>query len=204
MRVYLRAFQLDDYRLINQWRNDEEVTRLTAGNRFYVPPERDKKWVEEKLYDDSKQIYWAICLKETGEMIGYTGITDINWINRTADLHALVIGDPKHRNLRNSTDAVYMVLKYVFDDLGLNRVFAFYLEEHQSSILLGRMMGFKQEGVSRDHVYKDGRYHNVVWFGLLRDEFERLRSKYAECDGAYRDARKQAPSAFPRPLHHSA
>ncbi len=56
MRIYVRALQLEDYRLIHQWRNDEDVTRWTTGNRFYVPPGRDKRWVEERLYDNSKQV----------------------------------------------------------------------------------------------------------------------------------------------------
>ena len=177
MRVYLRAFQLDDYKLINKWRNDAEVTQLTAGTRFYVSPERDRKWVEEKLYDNSKQMYWAICLKDTDEMIGYIGITEINWINRTTQWYALVIGDPQHRNLHDTMDAVYMVFEYVFDELGLNRIVTFCLEEHRSSVLLCKMMGFRQEGLFRDHVYKNRSYHNKMCFGLLRDEFEAIRRK---------------------------
>jgi ribosomal-protein-alanine N-acetyltransferase len=44
--VYLRAFELENYKLINSWRRDEEIYRLTDGNKCYVSSERDRKWVE--------------------------------------------------------------------------------------------------------------------------------------------------------------
>ena len=33
MRVYLRAFELDDYKLINKWHKDEEITEFVGGNK---------------------------------------------------------------------------------------------------------------------------------------------------------------------------
>ncbi len=41
-RVYLRAFEPDDYRLINKWRNDPEINKYLGGNTFLVSSEREK------------------------------------------------------------------------------------------------------------------------------------------------------------------
>jgi RimJ/RimL family protein N-acetyltransferase len=42
------------------------------------------------------------------------------------------------------------------------------------------MMGFRQEGVLRDYVYKTGKRHDMIIMSMLRDEFEQLRTRYAK------------------------
>jgi len=178
MRTYLRALALDDYRLINIWRNDPEITRLIMGRRFFVSPERERKWVEEKTLDNSSEIYWAICLSETHEMIGYISLNNINLVNRTADWGGIVIGERKHRSLDKSLDAVFQMLDYAFGELGLKKVSGAYLEEHKASRLLCIIMGFVQEGLLRSHVFKGGSFHSVIVVSILDDEFQRVREKY--------------------------
>src|SRR5207248_4442561 len=46
-KIYFRAFEPDDYRKINAWRRDEELYRLTGGNRYFVSSERDRQRSEE-------------------------------------------------------------------------------------------------------------------------------------------------------------
>jgi hypothetical protein len=41
-KLYLRAFEPDDYQKINAWRRDEEVYRLAGGNKYFVSSERDR------------------------------------------------------------------------------------------------------------------------------------------------------------------
>ena len=40
MKVYLRALELDDYILINKWRNDPDLSKYLGGNFFFVSSER--------------------------------------------------------------------------------------------------------------------------------------------------------------------
>ena len=34
--IYLRAFEHDDYKLLNKWRNNEEMFKLTCGNKYFI------------------------------------------------------------------------------------------------------------------------------------------------------------------------
>jgi hypothetical protein len=40
--VYLRAFEPNDYLLINNWRNDRSIQKRTCGNFRYVSTEMEK------------------------------------------------------------------------------------------------------------------------------------------------------------------
>ena len=41
-----------------------------------------------------------------------------------------------------------------------------------ASAQLHRSLGFVEEGVQRQNVYYNGRYHDELLFGLTRDEFD--------------------------------
>lgn len=177
MGIYLRAFEVDDYKLINKWREDEEIQSLLGGSKYYVSSEREKKWVEEKIFNNANQIYWAICLKNNNKMIGYISVRDFDWINKKVKWHGLIIGDKKYRNIKNSLDAIYLMLDHIFNQLGMHRIYGYYMKENEKSILLGKMMGFKIEGTMREAIYKNGKYHDFIIAALLKNEFKELKFK---------------------------
>jgi [ribosomal protein S5]-alanine N-acetyltransferase len=179
-KIYLRAFEPDDYRNINRWRRNEEVYRLTGGNRHFVSSERDRQWVLEKLLDNKAEIYLAICLAENDAMIGYVSLSDIDYQNGRAEWSGIVIGEEQYRGHGYATQAIYLLLEYAFDELGLHRISGSWLAENTVSMFVGRMMGFRQEGVLRDYVFKLGKRHDMVIMSMLKPEFEQLRSRYVK------------------------
>lgn len=177
-KVYLRAFELDDYLLIHKWRCNDEIQSLLGGNKYFVSLEREKKWVEEKIMNNINELYLAICLKSGDEMIGYIGVKDFDRLNRKALMHGMIIGEKKNRNLINSTEALFLLLDYLFSEMGLHRVYGYWLEEHVSSILFGEMLGFKKEGILRDAVFKNNKYHNYVLASVLESDFIKVRERF--------------------------
>jgi RimJ/RimL family protein N-acetyltransferase len=177
-RVYLRALDVEDYSLINKWHNDDEIQSLTGGNRYYVSSTMEKRWVEEKALDNSKDVYWAICLRETDEMIGYMSINKIDWRNRKVDWGGIVVGDGTNRGKGFALEAAYLMMEYVFCELGLHRLSGHWLEEHTASILMGKKLGFRQEALLRDSVYKNGAFHNEVIMSILESEFAEVKQSF--------------------------
>jgi [ribosomal protein S5]-alanine N-acetyltransferase len=177
-QVYLRAFELDDYILTHKWRCDDEIQDLLGGNKYFVSSEREKQWIAEKTIGSNNELYLAICKKNNNEMIGYTGVKDIDRINRQALVHGLIIGDKKNRNLTYSTEALFLLLNYLFSEMGIHRVYGYWLEEHKSSLLFGKMLGFVKEGILRDAVFKNNRFHNLVLGSILEVDFENIKKRF--------------------------
>ena len=180
MRVYLRAFELEDYKLINLWRSDREITALLSGNVIFVSSEREKKWVEEKIFNDTTCLYLAICLNENKEMVGYLSVTSIDSRNRKAEWAGIIIGRKDLLRHGYAHEAVRLMLEHLFFELGLHRVYAYVLEEHESSLRMCYKAGFKKEGILKDNVFKNNRFHNSVLLSVLKDEFEALIEKERE------------------------
>lgn len=177
--IFLRAFELDDYKLTHQWRNDETIQAKLGGNRYFVSSEREKKWVEEKIFENVKEIYWAICLKDTSQMIGYLSLNKIDLLNRHAFWGGIIIGDPKNRQLKNTLQAVYLLLDHGFSQLGLHKIYGEWLESNSQSLILGDIFKFKTDGILRDNVFKNNKFHNVVIKSLLKEEFELYKNDYS-------------------------
>lgn len=169
--IYLRAFEIDDYKILNQWRNDEEIFQYTSGNKYFISSEYDKKWVENKIFNNKEDIYLGICLKEDNRLLGYLSINTIDWRNRTAVWGGLIIGDKALWNKGYATQAGFLMLDYVFNELGMNCYFAVWLEEHIASIKMGVKLGFKKEGLLRSRVFKLGKFHNQIMMSILKEEY---------------------------------
>ena len=90
-RVYLRAFEPDDYLVSVAWRNDDEIWSQLGGPKYFVSKDYERKWVEDAIFD-SKNIRLAVCLIEGDRYIGNVSITNINTINRSGTSNIL-IGD---------------------------------------------------------------------------------------------------------------
>lgn len=170
---YLRAFELEDYKITHKWRTDPEMTKLLTGNIFFVSSERERRWLEEKILDDRKEIYWAICDKETNEMVGMTSITNIDWRNRKVFWGGMTIAKEYwHKGYAMAANA--LVLNYVFEELGMNKITTNYLVEHNISRKILEKCGFKIEGIARQDIYKNGSFHDIEYVSLLKEEYFKI------------------------------
>ncbi|MBD5356429.1 MAG: GNAT family N-acetyltransferase [Bacteroides sp.] len=177
-RVYLRALNPDDYQTSYKWRNDPEIQKMVGGHSHFVSIETERQWVQNVMNSKDK-IVLAICLCENDKYIGNAMLQEIDWINRTA--HApVMIGDKTEWHKGYAMEARMLMLKFAFEERNLRRIFAYILESNLPSIKLQERCGFKKEGVLRESVYKNGRYHNQVIMGLLKHEFYEAYNKYLE------------------------
>jgi ribosomal-protein-alanine N-acetyltransferase len=167
--IYLRAFELEDYKFLNKLRTDEEMFKLTCGNKYYISSEYDKKWVEDKIFNNNRNVYLAICLKDNSEIIGYTSINDIDYRNRCAMWGAIMI-DSKKSGKGCATEVGNILINYVFNELGFKRFHSRILEEHAASLRFVEKLGFTKEGILKSSVYKTGKFHNEIIVALINNK----------------------------------
>ncbi|GAB6097780.1 GNAT family protein [Desulfatiferula olefinivorans] len=175
--VYLRAFEREDAPIINTWRRDLEDQEAHGGLIRHVSSAVDEQWIEDIIFNTSNRFYWAICLKKNDEMIGYVGCKNIDWVHRGAVGYALYMSRA-HRRMQFMLEACYLVYAYCFDQLGLNRYEVDVLESNEAVRNLHAMMGHRQEGVLRQAVFKNGRFHNVIRMALLNEEFQQVKKAW--------------------------
>jgi RimJ/RimL family protein N-acetyltransferase len=176
--IFFRAFELSDTAFINSLRKIDEFENLIGGNKRFVSSARDQKWIEDLIYSDYKdRIYVAICEKETEKMIGYTSISDIDHINKSCFWSGIKI-HPDFNGKGYGTKTVLLTLKYVFEELNMERCTGQCLEDHVVAKKLMEKAGFKVEALQRHAVFKNGKYRNQFILSILREEYPNIKETF--------------------------
>jgi len=169
--LYLRAFEYSDLSLLNAIRNDDILYQTTGGNKYYISSEYDKKWIEDKIFNNNNQLYLVICCRDIDKPVGYICATNIDYINRKAEWGGLVIsGEFSGKGF--GTDVGNLLLDHLFYELGMNMVYVFIKEGNKASVRIAEKLGFNKDGLIRDYVYKQNSFHNVYIFTLLKSEYK--------------------------------
>lgn len=166
----LRAIEREDIPTFLRWFNDPEVRRHLL---MHEPMSRAKeeRWFEEHL-SRKDEFLFAIEVKEGKDWvhIGNLGLHKIDWKNRVATF-GIVIGEKAYWNRGYGTEAVRTALRYAFFELGLNRVELETFSFNRRAIRCYEKVGFRHEGTRRQALYRDGRYHDILIMGILKEEF---------------------------------
>ena len=169
--VYFRAFEESDVDLIYQWMNDDQLKELSVGLNRRLSREESLNWVNTRKNHNDYSYYWAICSKADNKMIGYVFITNIHYINRSASLGGIMIGDPNYHNGIAWIESYQFVLEFVFERLNLHRLSDTCIVEHLQSNKIDEAMFFRKEGVLRDAAFKNGRYYDLTEMSILNNEY---------------------------------
>ncbi len=171
-RIYLRALELDDYKVSIEWRKDDRIWEMLGGPKYFVSEAYEKKWVENTIFN-SKDVKLAICLKENNKYIGNVYMTNIDEINRSCHSHIL-IGDKEYWGKGYAREALMKAIEYMFKERNIHRIQANVLESNMQSLKMHKKCGYVIDGLLRESVFKDGRYQNQYVLSLLKEEFLKI------------------------------
>ena len=138
-------------------------------------------------------VAFAVCDRHDDAFIGNARLSEINWIHRSCYYGRLI--SPHHSGKGYGSDALIQLLRYGFYTLGMNRIWSSAWVDNQASLGSNRKIGMTEEGILRQHVYKDGRFHDAVVLAMLREDFERQHGgpeHWAERDRAHRQQSKES------------
>lgn len=169
--VFFRSFEEEDAELIYKWMNDDELKKMSVGVNRRICKAESIDWVRNRMCDSRDHVFWAICAIDTGKMIGYAQITDIHYINRSANFSGIVIGDKDYQDGFAWMETYLFVLEYVFERLGLHRLSGRSIVGHKQSNIAGEIFLFKLEGILRDATYKNGKYCDIRVSSILKSEY---------------------------------
>jgi len=175
-RVRLAAVNPEtDAEIAAAWsRDDEFQTMLNTDAPTLWTARALKAEMSEAQGLDEKQINsYSFVIRTLAEdrLIGFTDVDIKPWSQRNGWI-AIGIGPREYWGQGYGTDAMRVLQRFAFTELNLDRltlnVFA-YNERAQRSYLKA---GFQVEGRQRERLRRGGRRYDMVFMGLLRDEWQ--------------------------------
>lgn len=170
-RVVLRAMELGDVEFIKGMFNDPELENLVTGWSFPLSTYSQEQWMKSH-FDDKTNFRFVIETEEEGA-IGIATLTGIDWKNRRAT-HGMKLANKERRAKGLGTDTVMAVMRYAFDELGLNRLDGSWFDMNEASKAMYKKCGWREEGVRRQYMYKRGEFRDLVVVGILASDYRKL------------------------------
>ena len=159
--VILRIVEKEDLQLLHEWDSNPdfrgEFEQLREGTLADL----------EKLYDNLKDSQWFFVEKKDGTKIGNIG-------------HLLEAGEveigyyivPNERRKGYATEAISMMVDYLFLSKTIERVQAKADPENTASCKALEKAGFKREGILRKTFFSRGKWKDDCMFSILREEWK--------------------------------
>ncbi|MDP8948936.1 MAG: GNAT family N-acetyltransferase, partial [Actinomycetota bacterium] len=142
--IELRRHARENYRLYGEWYGDQEIWRLTSWAASPLSPPAVERLFEDRELSSTDDSF-AIHLKAEEEPIGVISLMNISEANGSAEL-SVIVGHPEDRNQGYGAEAIDMILRYGFEELGLNRVGLSVFEFNEEAISTYEKLGFREEG----------------------------------------------------------
>lgn len=130
--------------------------------------EQENKWFS--YITESPNTKYYIVISEKEEKIGYVRFDEIDLANRSvrvgADIHV------KYRGKGYGEKTYRLILEFCFKYLNFNRVWLLVMENNEVALNLYKKIGFKEEGVMRKAIYRDGKYYDYIMMSILKEEYK--------------------------------
>lgn len=169
-KIKLRGVEGKDFEgYFNRKERDSESDRASFEIMFPVTEEKIKERVESlsKNSFENDEFFFIMEDKE-GKAVGNINTHSCNRKNGTFKYG---IGVKKeHWGNGYAGDAIKLVLRYYFNELGYQKANVSIYEFNDKSIKLHEKLEFKLEGRIRRNYYTDGKYFDELVYGITKEE----------------------------------
>ncbi|HJO94794.1 MAG TPA: GNAT family protein [Victivallales bacterium] len=165
-KCYLSPFCKDEIEKITGWSNDKDVYSTTLYAHKLVSLNQ-----QEELLKDKTNTFSIVDL-ETNNLLGHTGIFDIDNINRKANF-GIIIGNKKFHGKGYGQEATKLILDFAFNILNFNNIFLSVFSYNTKGYNCYKKIGFKEIGRRRKSWFYGGKYYDEIYMDLLVDEFNK-------------------------------
>ena len=171
-RLRLRPLELSDASAIQTAAGAREIADTMISLPHPYPAGEAERYVARRQSEREAghSATFTIEQKSQGRFCGLVEVRDIDREHSQAELSFWLAVEDWGQGFMS--EAIRAVVRYAFESLGLNRLFAYHMLRNPTC---GRVLdknGFKQEGLLRQRVQKWGQFEDVALCALLRQEWQ--------------------------------
>lgn len=169
-RLELRPITLEDVSdTYIGWLNDPEVTKFNSHGEVEYTREKAIQYVSMVSASDEYRVF-TIRTRGTGLHIGNISLQQMSRTHQSAEF-AILLGDKTYWGKGVAKEASLLILRYGFEVLELHRIYCGTSIANEPMQKLAASLGFTEEGVRKEAMYKNGAFVDIIEFGLLRKDF---------------------------------
>lgn len=122
---------------------------------------------------DGEDLHYAV-VDESDEYMGTISLKALNEKDGNAE-YAISLRR-KFWGKGVAQSATKELLETAFNKLSLEKVYLNVLADNERAIHLYEKCGFQMEGEFKNHLYLEGKYKNLRWYAMLREDYFRIKN----------------------------
>jgi len=133
-------------------------------------------WMSSTCLGDDP-LFYAVIDQQTDRAVGVASYLRIDPASSGIEVGHIHFSPLMQRTVM-ATEALYLMMAHVFDDLGYRRYEWKCNSLNAPSMAAARRLGFTYEGIFRQHMLSKGRNRDTAWFAAMDHEWPALRNAY--------------------------
>jgi len=168
-RLILRPYELSDAPRVCELCNNHNIYKSTLTLPYPYPIESALAWIptHEENFKNDKLYEFAIVDKTTGELYGAMSLSN-NQRYKNGEI-AYWVGEEYWGN-GYATEAAKALINFAFTEKGYHKVWGRFFAANPSSGRVMEKAGMVKEGLQKDQIIKDGKFHDLILYGIINGQ----------------------------------
>ncbi len=154
----------DQLKLISIEPDDAEVKSLLADEAIL------QNLSETRRYKASMPCTISFRIELDNKLIGEVRLQSIRWFNRKAEISIFIVREFQGKGFGKK--ALLALMRYGFRTMNFYRLEAEVAAFNKDGQKLFEKLGFIEEGRLREAKFLDGKYYDIIRYGMLRGEYD--------------------------------
>ncbi len=130
---------------------------------------------EVHLYPEPMPDSVVFRIEEGERLVGEAALKTIKWFNHKAEISIFIIPDCQRKGIGKA--ALTHLMEFAFHTMNLYRLEAEVVDYNEPAKKLFEKLGFVVEGRLRSAKFFQGKYYDIIRYGILREEFKEVISE---------------------------
>lgn len=169
-KVVFRTMREEDLAQVMEWRMQPDITRyMNTDPKLTL--EGQYQWFYKKKENPNNYLF----IIEVDDLpVGVFTILDLDQVNSRCS-SGLYIAVKEKRSLELAMRIEWGIYEFIFETLKLNKTYAEIFSENRGVIRLKKMCGSEIEGILKQHIYKNGVFHDITIMGINKNRWADLK-----------------------------
>lgn len=151
--------------MLMDWRSRPDITEHMFTD---IDPDLDRQsaWIRDRAADAGFAHY---VIRLDGSPVGYLSFTDMDRRHRRCSTGSYVAVAEARTAVSHGLNT--FICDYVFHHLDFHKILNCFMGSNSKIIRMQKLLNYTYVGCFRDHIVKNGQFHDVHYFEMTRDEW---------------------------------
>jgi [ribosomal protein S5]-alanine N-acetyltransferase len=166
-RLLLRPYTTADAPEACRLAGDSRIAETTVAIPHPYSQEAAEAWIatHARGFEQKSEMIFAVETKTDHQLTGTVSLLNISADHARADLGYWISVENWGKGF--CTEAVLRLIQFATEELGITRITALCFARNPASARVMEKAGLKREGCLVQHLFKNGRYEDLLLYGLV-------------------------------------